>query len=177
MCLTKHTFKHDTPIQSVCCDVLMCNVSGEVRQPHTRADTHQDGETRRSSRVEGEEGGGGAVPLEIKTQRNELWVVCVSLRPSGADIQHLLCGISFVLIQASQSSVPVSGPGSLPGHTVSRSYLPSAAGQAAYYQAETCGGLAVCQPLTRISNHHHFQGESPAEEVSKSHEYVDICCI
>ena len=50
-------------------------------------------------------------------------------------------------------------------HLVSRSYLPSAAGQAAYYQAETCGGLAVCQPLTRISNHHHFQGESPAEEV------------
>ena len=32
-------------------------------------------------------------------------------------------------------------------------------------QAETCGGLAVCQPLTRISNHHHYQGESPAEEV------------
>ena len=39
------------------------------------------------------------VPLEIKIQRNELWVVCVSLRPSGADIQHLLCGISFVLIR------------------------------------------------------------------------------
>ena len=97
MCLTKHTFKHDTPIQSVCCAVLMCNVLGEVRQPHTRADTHQDGETRRRSRGEG--GGGGAVPLEIKTQRNELWVVCVSLRPSGADIQHLLCGISFVLIR------------------------------------------------------------------------------
>ena len=70
-------------------------------------------------------------------------------------------------------------------HLASRSYLPSAAGQAAYYQvlslettfcnlelpasslqAETCGGLAVCQPLTRISNHHHFQGENPAEEVS-----------
>ena len=50
-------------------------------------------------------------------------------------------------------------------HLQSRSYLPSAAGQAAYYQAETCGGLAVCQPLTRISNHHHFSGESPAEEV------------
>jgi len=69
-------------------------------------------------------------------------------------------------------------------HLASRSYLPSAAGQAAYYQvlsslehlldqlfhlnfhqAETCGGLAVCQPLTRISNHHHFQGENPAEEV------------
>ena len=50
-------------------------------------------------------------------------------------------------------------------HLVSRSYLPSAAGQAAYYQAETCGGLAVCQPLTRISNHHHAQGENPAEEV------------
>ena len=53
-------------------------------------------------------------------------------------------------------------------HNLSRSYLPSAAGQAAYYQAETCGGLAVCQPLTRISNHHHFQGESPAEEVRLS---------
>ena len=92
MCLTKHTFKHDTPIQSVCCAVLMCNVSGEVRQRHTGADTHQDGETRRSSRVEG----GG----EIKIQRNELWVVCVSLRPSGADIQHLLCGISVVLIRS-----------------------------------------------------------------------------
>ena len=39
------------------------------------------------------------MPLEIKIQRNELWVVCVSLRPSGADIQHLLCGISFVLIR------------------------------------------------------------------------------
>ena len=52
-------------------------------------------------------------------------------------------------------------------HLVSRSYLPSAAGQAAYYQAETCGGLAVCQPLTRISNHHHAQGENPAEEVRK----------
>ena len=51
-------------------------------------------------------------------------------------------------------------------HLASRSYLPSAAGQAAYYQAETCGGLAVCQPLTRISNHHHFQGENPAEEVN-----------
>ena len=51
-------------------------------------------------------------------------------------------------------------------HLASRSYLPSAAGQAAYYQAETCGGLAVCQPLTRITNHHHFQGENPAEEVS-----------
>ena len=101
MCLTKHTFKHDTPIQSVCCDVLMCNVSGEVRQPHTGADNNQDGETRRSSRVEVEGGGGrGAVPLEIKIQRNELWVVCVSLRPSGADIQHLLCGISFVLIRS-----------------------------------------------------------------------------
>merc|ERR1719319_756883 len=50
-------------------------------------------------------------------------------------------------------------------HDQSRSYLPSAAGQAAYYQAETCGGLAVCQPLNRISNHHHFQGENPAEEV------------
>ena len=48
---------------------------------------------------------------------------------------------------------------------VCRSYLPSAAGQAAYYQAETCGGLAVCQPLTRITQHHHLQGESPAEEV------------
>ena len=22
----------------------------------------------------------------------------------------------------------------------------------------------MCQPLTRISNHHHFQGENPAEE-------------
>jgi hypothetical protein len=50
-------------------------------------------------------------------------------------------------------------------HLLSRSYLPSAAGQAAFYQAETCGGLAVCQPLTRISSHHHYQGESPAEEV------------
>ena len=50
-------------------------------------------------------------------------------------------------------------------HMVSRSYLPSAAGQTAYYQAETLGGLAVCQPLTRLPNHHHFQGESPAEEV------------
>ena len=57
-------------------------------------------------------------------------------------------------------------------HMVSRSYLPSAAGQAAYYQAETCGGLAVCQPLTRISNHHHFQGESPAEEVIRYFEKV-----
>ena len=74
-------------------------------------------------------------------------------------------------------------------HLASRSYLPSAAGQAAYYQvlsslehlldqlfhlnfhqAETCGGLAVCQPLTRISNHHHFQGENPAEEVSSCHQ-------
>ena len=53
----------------------------------------------------------------------------------------------------------------LSDHLTSRSYLPSAAGQAAYYQAETCGGLAVCQPLTRISNHQHFQGENPAEEV------------
>ena len=60
-------------------------------------------------------------------------------------------------------------------HLVSRSYLPSAAGQAAYYQAETCGGLAVCQPLTRISNHQHFQGENPAEEVSQcQHEDVMI---
>ena len=49
--------------------------------------------------------------------------------------------------------------------SICRSYLPSAAGQAAYYQAETCGGLAVCQPLTRITQHHHLQGESPAEEV------------
>ena len=60
MCLTKHTFKHDTPIQSVCCDVLMCNVSGEVRQPHTGADNNQDRETRRSSRVEGGRRGSSA---------------------------------------------------------------------------------------------------------------------
>ena len=37
-----------------------------------------------------------------------------------------------------------------------------------FVKAETCGGLAVCQPLTRISNHHQ-QGESPAEEVSTGH--------
>ena len=57
-------------------------------------------------------------------------------------------------------------------HLVSRSYLPSAAGQAAYYQAETCGGLAVCQPLTRISSHHHAQGENPAEEVRVSNKQI-----
>ena len=162
----------DRSCVSVCCAVLCW----EVRQRHTRADTHQDGETKRSSRVEG---GGSSATRNKNTEKWTLGCLCITAavwrwHPAFI-VRNFIC-FNSVTLQASQTSVPVSGPGSLPGHTVSRSYLPSAAGQAAYYQAETCGGLAVCQPLTRISNHHHFQGESPAEEVSSSDDYVDSIC-
>ena len=78
------------PVGVLCCVVLRSETA-----------THQSWHPPRWRDKEEQQSGGGrggAVPLEIKTQKNELWVVCVSLRPSGADIQHLLCGISFVLI-------------------------------------------------------------------------------
>ena len=89
--------------------------------------------------------------------------------PRDKDSLLSLCwqSCTWAVSQSLAGSTPWQHP-MVVDHLVSRSYLPSAAGQAAYYQAETCGGLAVCQPLTRISNHHQAQGENPAEEVSQS---------